>query len=71
MNLPPEVARLLADWADAGKTGQVTLHFKDGAILKADSTVSIRIARGDPREPASVIAGGSHGNRPGISHRVG
>ena len=59
--MPVEVSRLLADWANAGRTGSVTLHFKDGAILKADSTTSIRIARGDRPEPASQNAGGSHG----------
>ena len=59
--IPAEITRLLAEWANAGRTGQVTLHFKDGAILKADSTTSIRIASRDPREPAS-IAGGSRGS---------
>lgn len=62
--IPPEISRLLTDWHNAGQTGSITLHFKDGAILKADSTISIRIARETQVSHASATAGGSDGKTP-------
>ncbi len=55
----PTLARLIADRENAGYTGKVELHFKDGRVLSYSLVETIRIER-ETHESRASIVGGSH-----------